>query len=368
MPPDTERNRPRNYPEREGIRAAGPIRRVRQEDLPGIQPTLFREFDHRIAQTRLEHEPLPDAFLRSEAGGGTLVFQGQRYDLNITLFGTRPELQRPGRGSGVFVVSNGAGVAANTVDQLCSSVNIAGMIDLKQDFSEAKIAASFEMVRCVRPDLDALVINMISGLAVARDTVAAVERFCESVEGRVPVILRFTAPDPGDNEAILHSLERRHDFVTLAHSTRNLVEKTIELLAPGSAPAPAPGNSAQKVEAALSTRARLGVTLDPLAWLTPDRTLERVFGSKRTTRVGVLGFGRTARFQIGTMMDQGIRICWVATPTAAKHANPGIPGVEVFPSVRDAVAARTSSSTTPRPAACWRPPGTASRPLARRRS
>jgi succinyl-CoA synthetase alpha subunit len=340
MPPDTERNRPRNYPEREGIRAAGPIRRVRQEDLPGIQPTLFREFDHRIAQTRLEHEPLPDAFLRSEAGGGTLVFQGQRYDLNITLFGTRPELQRPGRGSGVFVVSNGAGVAANTVDQLCSSVNIAGMIDLKQDFSEAKIAASFEMVRCVRPDLDALVINMISGLAVARDTVAAVERFCESVEGRVPVILRFTAPDPGDNEAILHSLERRHDFVTLAHSTRNLVEKTIELLAPGSAPAPAPGNSAQKVEAALSTRARLGVTLDPLAWLTPDRTLERVFGSKRTTRVGVLGFGRTARFQIGTMMDQGIRICWVATPTAAKHANPGIPGVEVFPSVRDAVAAR----------------------------
>ena len=165
------------------------------------------------------------------------MFRGEQYDLNLTLFSSQQRLQKPSRGSGVFVVSNGAGVAANTVDQLCSSVCIAGMIDLKQDFSEAKIAASFEMVLCVRPDLDALVINMISGLAVARDTVAAVERFCQSVEGRVPVILRFTAPDPGDNEAVLHSLERRHDSVTLAHSTRNLVEKTIELLAPGSAPA-----------------------------------------------------------------------------------------------------------------------------------
>ena len=68
MSPIADRDRKRNDPKRKRIRAAGPIRRVRQEDLPGIQPTLVREFDHRIAQTRLEHEPLPDTFLRSEAG------------------------------------------------------------------------------------------------------------------------------------------------------------------------------------------------------------------------------------------------------------------------------------------------------------
>jgi len=81
-------------------------------------------------------------------------------------------------------------------------------LPLEQRLYEAPVTLRLEIQR---PDLDALVINMISGLAVARDTVAAVERFCESVEGRVPVILRFTAPDPGDNEVILRSLERRHD-------------------------------------------------------------------------------------------------------------------------------------------------------------
>ena len=169
MAPEPDPRHPLDFPKHERIRVERPIRRVRQEDLPGIQPTLFRELDHRIAQTRLEHEPLPDTFLRCESGerGGTLVFRGERYDLNITLFAARPEPRSFGRGSGVFVVSNGAGVATNTVDQLSSFLCIAGMIDLKQDFSEAKIAAAFEMVRSVRPDLDALVINMISGLAVA---------------------------------------------------------------------------------------------------------------------------------------------------------------------------------------------------------
>ena len=72
----------------EEIRARPAIRRVPQEDLPGIQPLLFRELDHRIAQTRLGHEPLPEGFLSAETadGGSALVFRGEHYDLNLTLF------------------------------------------------------------------------------------------------------------------------------------------------------------------------------------------------------------------------------------------------------------------------------------------
>jgi succinyl-CoA synthetase alpha subunit len=336
--------RVRSSTEEAEIRAKEPIWRVPLEELPGIQPTLFRELDHRIARTRLEHEPLPETFLSCEDGEGTgnLVFRGERYDLSITLFDARPAMRLPvpAQGSGVFVVSNGAGVATNTVDQLSSIVRIAGMIDLKQGFGEDKIAAAFEMIRSVRRDLDALVINMISGIAFARDTAAAVERFCDSVGEAVPVILRFTGPDPGDNEEILRALEQRHDCVTIVHSTRDLVEKTIELFALGPEARPRTAPTAEKLEAALSTRARLGVTLDPEVWLTPDRTLEHVLGSKETTRIGVLGFGRAARFQIGAMLEQGVRICWAATPSAAKHADPGIPDFEVFPSVQEAVVAR----------------------------
>jgi len=339
---DAEPRRGGTAPEEDEIRAREPIRRVPLEELPGIQPTLFRELDHRIAQTRLEHEPLPETFLTCEGreDGGTLVFRGERYNLSITLFDAAPELRRPGQGSGVFVVSNGAGVATNTVDQLSSFVRLAGMIDLKQDFNEAKIAAAFEMIRSVRRDLDALVINMISGIAFARDAAAAVDGFCRSVDGKVPVILRFTGPDRGDNQEILRALEQRHAAVTLANSTRDLVEKTIELSELAPEARPAAGGVAEKLEAALRVRAPLGVTLDPHAWLTPDRTLEHVLGSKETTRIGVLGFGRAARFQIEAMKEQGVRICWVATPTAAKHAASGIPDVEIFPSVREAVAAR----------------------------
>jgi len=40
------------------------------------------------------------------------------------------------------------------------------------------------------------------------------------------------------------------------------------------------------------------------------------------------------------MAELGSTIRWVATPTAAKHADSGIPDIEVFPSVAEAVAAR----------------------------
>jgi succinyl-CoA synthetase alpha subunit len=329
-------------PKEDGTRRTGPIHRVRREDLPGIQPTLFRELDHRIARTRLEHEPLPDTFLRCDdaEGGGSLVFRGRRYDLNITLFAPRPELLRAGSGSGVFVVSNGAGVATNTVDQLSTGLSIAGMVDLKRDFSEAKISAAFNMILSVRPDLDLLAVNMISGVATARDVVAALDRFCETVGDRVPVILRFTAPDAGDDPARLRALEQRRRSVTLVYSTRELVVKTLTYFHVKPVLPPEAGDVTGKVEAALEARARLGVTLDPTAWLIPDLAIENVFGRREKARVGVLGFGRTARYQIRAMLDQGVRISWATTPTAAKHADSGIPGVQVFPRVREAVAAR----------------------------
>jgi succinyl-CoA synthetase alpha subunit len=80
--------------------------------------------------------------------------------------------------------------------------------------------------------------------------------------------------------------------------------------------------------------------VDPEAWLTPDRTIEHVFGPREMTRIGILGFGETARFQIKGMRGEGTQIVWVVTPTAPKHADSGIPGVEVFSSVDEAVQAR----------------------------
>jgi succinyl-CoA synthetase alpha subunit len=326
----------------EEIPARKPIRRVPQEDLPGIQPLLFRELDHRIAQTRLEHEPLPEVFLTSatEEGGSMLVFRGERYDLNLTLFRPQRQSREPSRGSGVFVVSNGAGVATNTVDQLSRSICVGGMIDLKRNFHQGKIAAAFEMIRTVRPDLDALVVNMISGIALAPETVKAVERFCASGDGNVPVILRFSGPRPDEYRPILSGLEQSTAAVTLADSTRDLVEKTTGLF--GIAPdATATANHlADKVETALEIRSRLGVTMDPEAWLTPDRTIEHVFGNKESTRIGILGFGSTAQFQLRVMKEHGARICWAVAPNAAKYADSGIPEIEVFSTVKEAVAAR----------------------------
>ena len=240
----------------------------------------------------------------------------------------------------MFVVSNGAGVATNTVDQLSRSIPVSGMIDLKRNFDEPKIAASFEMVRNIRPDLEALVINMISGIALAQDTVSAVERFCTSVAGRVPVVLRFSGPRPDESRPILRALEERWDALTLASSTRDLVEKTTRLFGVVPDPTATANHLAEQVEAALETRSRLGVTMDPGEWLTPDRTLEHVFGTKERTRIGILGFGQTARFQLTAMQALGARVCWVATPSAGKYPDSGIPDVEVFRTVKEAVAAR----------------------------
>ncbi len=325
-----------------GTRPRTAIRRVPQEELPGIQPLLFRELDHRIAQTRLEHEPLPESFLISETqeGGSVLVFRGERYDLNLTLFRLQTQSPETRRGGGVFVVSNGAGVATNTVDQLSRSICVSGMVDLKRNFNQEKISAAFEMIRSVRPDLDALVINMISGIALAPEIAQAVERFCASVDGSTPVILRFSGPQPDQSTSALAGIAQRNPAVTLADSTRDLIGKTMALF--GIVPdATATANHlAKKVDSALEIRSRLGVTMDPGAWLTPDRTIEHVFGTRASTRVGVLGFGRTAQFQIRVMKEHGARISWVVTPNAAKHADSGIPEIEVFSSVKRAVATR----------------------------
>jgi succinyl-CoA synthetase alpha subunit len=325
----------------EESRSRPAIRRVPREDLPGIQPLLFRELDHRIGQTRLGYEPLPEGFLttETEADGSALVFRGELYDLNITLFTAEQRPAGPTRGSGVFVVSNGAGVATNTVDQLSRSIPVAGMIDLKRNFHQEKITAALEMARTVRPDMYALAINMISGIALAPDTVKAVERFCTSVAGSIPVILRFSGPRGEEHRSMLIELEQSHAAVTLADSTRDLVEKTTALF--GIAPdATATANHlAKQVEEALDARSRLGVTMDPRAWLTPDRTIERVFGIKERTRIGVLGFGRTAQFQLQVMKEHGARVCWAVTPNAGKYADSGIAGIEVFPTVKEAVAA-----------------------------
>jgi succinyl-CoA synthetase alpha subunit len=305
---------------------------------------LFREVDHRIALPYLQRDQLPDDFAQVEdrEGIGSLLYEGCRWDLNITVF--KPQTTPKGRcrGSGIFVISNGAGAAVNTVDQLAPLGPVAGMIDLKRNFVRDKILVALRMARRSRPDLDAVLINMISGTALASEAAAALDEFLDETEDRIPVVLRFSGPRPELGDALLQDLGRRHPALNLVGATAELVQRSAELLELSPPQVPATSELAQQVERALATRARLGVVEDPARWLTPDRTLDAVFGRKAETRVGVLGFGATARFQIRSMQGLGVRVVWAVTPTAAKHRDRPVeklgPSLPLFESVAEAVA------------------------------
>ncbi|MBN1609475.1 MAG: HD domain-containing protein [Polyangiaceae bacterium] len=320
-------------------RLRGPIRPVPPDALPDISPVLFRELDHRITTPLLEREALPGDFLVRETRTGEriLVFRGQPYALNLTLFRSQSDRWPHVTGSGVFVVSNGAGVAVNTVDELAKSVPVAGMIDLKRDFSAAKILAALQMVRAARPQTDVIAVNIISGTALASETVAAVEAFFGEEDEPTAMVLRFEGPGPGVGDA-LERLVQKHAEVRRVTSTAALVARIRKLLGSTShSEVPAPELSG-RIDRALSLRARHGVRLDPRLWLTHDRTVEHALGDKRLARIGILGFGRTAQFQTRAMVEEGMRVCWIATPTAAKYRDVDLGGVSVFSSAELAIA------------------------------
>ena len=316
------------------------LRKIPPEDLPGIDPRLFRELEERIQQPLLQPDPLPEEFLISEGkeGEGKVVFQGKRYDLNITVF--KPPGDREQRqGSGVFIISNGSGVAINMVDHLVTVVEVCGVIDLKRDFVAEKITAAFRMALAARPDVEAIALNIISGTAVAEDIAKAVRHFSIETVGRLPVLLRFNGPGMGARRERLYALEAHHENIILANSTVELVDRTIEVLAGQPIRRLSNRDVGRLVEDALVRRAVTGVTVDPEGWLTADRTLQGLFGTKEETRVGILGFGYTGAFHTRGIHAAGVRVVWIATPTAGKHPDSGIPGVNVYLSVSAAVAA-----------------------------
>ena len=317
------------------------INRVPRERLPGIQPLLFRELDQRISLPCLEREPLPPEFLFGDGaeGEGRLVFEGKRYDLNLNVFGRRQCPHGIKHGDGVFVISNGAGVATNTVDQIARLRPVAGMIDLKRNFSSNKIQAAMRMALTVRPELDAVVVNMISGTARAPAVAEAIEAFIECRKGEVPVVVRFNGPDLDTEGHTLLALTETHPCVHLASSTADLVRKVEGLFGEVAPRSPAVQDFVTPVEHALATRAELGVTVDPQVWLTPELTLARVFGATADARIGVLGYGRTARTQVRAMMAQGVSVVWVVTPTVEGHRHDKPAGVEIYRTVAEAVAA-----------------------------
>ncbi|MBW2256902.1 MAG: hypothetical protein JRI25_20230, partial [Deltaproteobacteria bacterium] len=319
---------------------------VPAKELPNIGPLLFGELDHHIGRQRLQSDRLPDDFLITEdrEGRGNLLFEGHHYDLNITVF--EPDTAPRGRckGSGMFVISNGAGVAANTVDQVAGLGPVAGMIDLKRNFIKRKILAALRMVVTARPDVDAILLNMISGIALVSDAVAAVSEFCVQSQGRIPMVLRFNGADMERTRALLRSVVEQHPNVSVVSSTAELVDKAAALLELDPPAAPGPEDMAQWVEEALETRSSFGVTVDPARWLTPERTIERVFGRKDDTPLGILGFGKTTRYRVASMERAGVNVAWAATPTAHKHTgalhDESRPRTEVFSTAREAVAAK----------------------------
>ena len=319
-----------------------PVRQIPPESLPGVDPNLLRELVHRISKPLLQQDHLPSAILICEGKEweGRVLFDHKRYNLNITVFKPQPDRRGRGTGSGVFVVSNGAGVSTNVVDQLAPTVQVAGMIDLKQHFVASKIMAALRMAYTARPDLDALVLNMISGVALARETVRALRRFNEETGGRIPTILRFNGPRGEQGRLLLKALAEENDNVVLVSSTAELVRRTFDLLYPTAARARPRDVFGSMVREALSVRAAAKLATPPGEWLTPDRTLEHLFGMDEHVRVGVLGFGRTARFAVQAMREAGSNIVWAVTPSAGKHVESGIPGLVVYPTAAAAVADR----------------------------
>lgn len=320
-------------------------RRVPPEALPGIGPMLFREIDRRIAPPLLQSDRLPDDFLVSEdpEGRGKLLFGGRRYDLNITVFKRRQGPRGRCAGSGLFVISNGAGAATNTVDLLAGRGPVAGMIDLKRNFTAAKILAALRMALTARPDVDAMVLNIISGIAFAADAIAAVAQFDLDVDGRVPVLLRFNGPGGEDNRPLLRALAEERENVFLVDSTAQLVKRAAELFALEPPVSPSPDEVLSWIEESVATRADLGVTSNPSQWLVPERTLDCVFRHKAEARLGVLGYGSTARFQTEAMIAAGVEVVWAVTPSADKHTaasrGMGTTAVPVYPTAADAIAA-----------------------------
>jgi len=243
--------------------SAGAPRRyapVPPKELPGIGPRLFGELDHHIGRQRLQSDRLPDDFLITEdrEGRGNLLFEDRRYDLNITVF--QPDAGPRGRcrGSGMFVISNGAGVAANTVDLVARIGPVAGMIDLKRNFTKAKILAALRMVVTARPDVDLVVVNMISGIALVHDAVSAVSEFSWQTGGRIPLVLRFNGADAKRARPVLRSLVEEHENVAHVNSTAELVHAAATMLGLDPPPVPDPEAAARVVEAALETRASFG--------------------------------------------------------------------------------------------------------------
>jgi succinyl-CoA synthetase alpha subunit len=320
-------------------RPHGPIRPVAPDALPDVSPVLFRELDHRITTPLLERDALPGDFVVRErrTGERILVFRGQTYALNLTLFRSQAERWPHVAGSGVFVISNGAGVAVNTVDELAKSVPVAGMVDLKRDFSAAKIRAALQMVRVARPQTDVIALNIISGTALVSETIEAVATFFAEEDEPIAMVLRFEGPGPGVGDA-LERLTRTHAELTRVTSTAELVACTRRLLGAARQQGVSASELSNRIEHALSLRARHGVRLDPRLWLTRDRTVEHALGDKRLVRIGILGFGSTARFQTRAMIEEGMRVCWIATPTAAKYGDVDLGGVAVYPSAELAIA------------------------------
>ena len=317
-----------------------PYRKIPLEEWSGFEPSLFRELGQPIRHPLLEPDYLPPAILvcRGKEWEGKVIFQNQRFDLNIAVFQPQLEKRGYGTGSGVFVISNGAGVASTVVDRLAPEVQVAGMIDLKRHFVAGKILAALHMAHTARPDLDAVAVDIISGIALGGDAVEALDQFSEDTDGAVPIIFRIYGPRMHESRPLIDALAEKRPNVILAESTSDVVRKSFDLFRPTAPGALPPVEIENRVREALAVRARAGIAMDPAKWLTPELTLENFFGSKAETRVGVLGFGGTARFQTRAIQSEGVDIAWVATPSAHKHADAGIPGVAVYPTVREAVA------------------------------
>ncbi|MCO6429609.1 MAG: hypothetical protein J5J00_02025 [Deltaproteobacteria bacterium] len=241
------------------------------------------------------------------------------FDINFTLFENRSA-------GGVFVVCNGYGMGANTIDELRSNgeTNIRGFADLKKHFSSEKFLECFKMALVECPDMRSLTVNVVSGTAQGGNLARAINEFFEFAQkqgrGDIAVSARFVGP----NADLFHSLidqSPHRSSISVAYSTSGLVRQETEHIVVDDVQAAfieaLTDNLESKVRSAMERRAEFA-SIEPPEFPDSRLNLGYLLSLNREAHIGVVGFGQTAQYHLRIAQEHGAKIAWAIRPDQAK--------------------------------------------------
>jgi succinyl-CoA synthetase alpha subunit len=273
--------------------------------------------------------------------------QHEPFDMNFTTYDHGP--------GGAFIVCNGYGLGVNTIDLMRQSGmhNIRGFVDLKHHFSRAKFLEAFKMALVECPDLQHLVVNIVSGTAQGGALGAALVAFNnwanESNLNAPEVFVRFFGPgkeafDESVSELItagkIISVENTSSMLKslVRHCSSNTLTQEeihtppIETLV---------RDSLAKRQQQVTENASLPYELDS------QLSFRSLLKSEGQVQIGVIGLGATAQFHLRMVEDLrrdqnfGPKIAWAVRPaTKTEETTWGFP-------IHDNVSSVLSTSEQP---------------------